>query len=216
MLGRVDRRSDRHGVADSPRPRAWACLPARRRSTRRSGRGGRRDARAGGVRVRRLRDSPGRHDARRGVAADAVRDARGRHADGACGDRVIGTYLHGASRMPTSAPRCSASDAAVAASKAEALPAAGARGSSSTAAISTTGLRSDVDRDATHALGTPARASRSFGLRRAGRFLVADLHGPHRVLSTSVRHGGQVEHVRLPAEPPELRGHGASSTGIAS
>lgn len=35
-----------------------------------------------------------------------------------------------------------------------------------------------------------------FGLRRAGRFLVVDLRGPHRVLSTSVRHGGQVDHVR--------------------
>lgn len=35
-----------------------------------------------------------------------------------------------------------------------------------------------------------------FCLRRAGRFLVADLRQPHRVLSTSVRHGGQVDHVR--------------------
>ena len=36
----------------------------------------------------------------------------------------------------------------------------------------------------------------SFDLRRSGRFLVADLKEPHRVLSTSVRHGGQVDHVR--------------------
>jgi len=35
-----------------------------------------------------------------------------------------------------------------------------------------------------------------FDLRRCGRFLVADLKEPHRVLSTSVRHGGQVEDVR--------------------
>lgn len=34
------------------------------------------------------------------------------------------------------------------------------------------------------------------GLRRAGRFLVADLRGPHRVLTTSVRHGGQVDHLQ--------------------
>jgi adenosylcobinamide amidohydrolase len=34
------------------------------------------------------------------------------------------------------------------------------------------------------------------GLRRGGRFLVADLHGPHRVLTTSVRHGGQIDHLR--------------------
>lgn len=33
-------------------------------------------------------------------------------------------------------------------------------------------------------------------LRRRGRFLIADLLGPHRVLSTSVCNGGQVEHVR--------------------
>jgi adenosylcobinamide amidohydrolase len=36
----------------------------------------------------------------------------------------------------------------------------------------------------------------TFDLRRAGRFLVADLKEPHRVLSTSVRHGGQVDYVR--------------------
>jgi len=36
----------------------------------------------------------------------------------------------------------------------------------------------------------------SFDLRRSGRFLVADLKEPHRVLSTSVRHGGQVDYVR--------------------
>lgn len=36
----------------------------------------------------------------------------------------------------------------------------------------------------------------SFDLRRAGRYLVADLKEPHQVLSTSVRHGGLVEHVR--------------------
>lgn len=34
-----------------------------------------------------------------------------------------------------------------------------------------------------------------FTLRRSGRFFVADLHESHRVLSTSVRHGGQVDHV---------------------
>jgi adenosylcobinamide amidohydrolase len=34
-----------------------------------------------------------------------------------------------------------------------------------------------------------------FCLRRAGRFLVVDLRQPHRVLSTSVRHGGQIDHL---------------------
>lgn len=33
-------------------------------------------------------------------------------------------------------------------------------------------------------------------LRRRGRFLVADLRVPHRVLSTSVCHGGQVDHLQ--------------------
>ena len=36
----------------------------------------------------------------------------------------------------------------------------------------------------------------TFTIRRSGRFLVADLAGPHRVLGTSVRNGGLVEHVR--------------------
>ena len=36
----------------------------------------------------------------------------------------------------------------------------------------------------------------SFELRRSGRFVVADLTEPHRVLSTSVRHGGQVDYLR--------------------
>jgi adenosylcobinamide amidohydrolase len=35
-----------------------------------------------------------------------------------------------------------------------------------------------------------------FSLRRSGRFLIADLREAHRVLSTSVRHGGQVDHLR--------------------
>jgi adenosylcobinamide amidohydrolase len=37
---------------------------------------------------------------------------------------------------------------------------------------------------------------KSFDLRRSGRFLIADLKLPHQVLSTSVRNGGQVDHVR--------------------
>ena len=36
-----------------------------------------------------------------------------------------------------------------------------------------------------------------FVLRRRGRFLVVELNGPHGVLSTSVRNGGQVDHVRF-------------------
>ena len=36
----------------------------------------------------------------------------------------------------------------------------------------------------------------AFDLRRSGRFLVADLKEPHHVVSTSVRHGGQVDYVR--------------------
>jgi adenosylcobinamide amidohydrolase len=36
----------------------------------------------------------------------------------------------------------------------------------------------------------------SFDLRRSGRFLVVDLKEPHQVISTSVRHGGQVDYLR--------------------
>jgi adenosylcobinamide amidohydrolase len=36
----------------------------------------------------------------------------------------------------------------------------------------------------------------AFKLRRSGRYVVVDLIEPHRVLSTSTRHGGLVEHVR--------------------
>jgi len=36
----------------------------------------------------------------------------------------------------------------------------------------------------------------SLEVRRSGRFVLADLHEPHAVLSTSVRNGGQVDHVR--------------------
>jgi adenosylcobinamide amidohydrolase len=36
----------------------------------------------------------------------------------------------------------------------------------------------------------------SFDLRRSGRFFVADLKAPHRILTTSVRQGGQVDGVR--------------------
>jgi adenosylcobinamide amidohydrolase len=39
-------------------------------------------------------------------------------------------------------------------------------------------------------------AQPSFQLRRAGRFVVAELLVPHHVLSTSVRNGGLVDHVR--------------------
>jgi adenosylcobinamide amidohydrolase len=41
-------------------------------------------------------------------------------------------------------------------------------------------------------LGTLPSAS----IRRSGRFLVVDLRSPHLVLSTSVRNGGQTEHLR--------------------
>jgi len=36
----------------------------------------------------------------------------------------------------------------------------------------------------------------SLDVRRSGRFVLADLHEPHAVLSTSVRNGGQTDHVR--------------------
>jgi adenosylcobinamide amidohydrolase len=41
----------------------------------------------------------------------------------------------------------------------------------------------------------PLRGDSLFELRRAGRFVVAELTGIHHVISTSVRHGGWAEHV---------------------
>jgi hypothetical protein len=38
-------------------------------------------------------------------------------------------------------------------------------------------------------------------MRRSGRFIVIDLQTPHRVLSTSVRNGGQSEHVAASGAP---------------
>lgn len=50
-------------------------------------------------------------------------------------------------------------------------------------------------------------------LRRAGRFLVVDLHVPHRVLSTSVKNGGQTEHLRhlINHQSCEGKGHAERS-----
>ena len=45
-------------------------------------------------------------------------------------------------------------------------------------------------------------------LRRSGRFFVADLHEPHRVLSTSARHGGQVDYVRYLVNHQSCEGAG--------
>ena len=56
----------------------------------------------------------------------------------------------------------------------------------------------------------------SAGIRRSGRFLVADLLVPHRVLSTSVRNGGQTEHLRhlVNHQSCEGSGHDARSQFI--
>jgi adenosylcobinamide amidohydrolase len=53
-------------------------------------------------------------------------------------------------------------------------------------------------------------------IRRHGRFLVADLHVAHRVLSTSVKNGGQADHVRWLAnhQSCEGAGHGAREQAL--
>jgi len=53
-------------------------------------------------------------------------------------------------------------------------------------------------------------------IRRAGRFLVVDLQTPHRVVSTSVRNGGQTEHLRhlINHQSCEGTGHEARSKAI--
>ena len=45
-------------------------------------------------------------------------------------------------------------------------------------------------------------------IRRAGRFIVAELDGPHRTLTTSARNGGQAEHVRLFVNHQSCEGSG--------
>ena len=53
------------------------------------------------------------------------------------------------------------------------------------------------------------RQTSSYRLRRSGRFVAADLLVPHRVLSTSVQHGGEVDYVRhlLNHQSCEASGH---------
>lgn len=53
-------------------------------------------------------------------------------------------------------------------------------------------------------------------VRRSGRFIVVDLQVPHRVLSTSVKNGGQTEHVRhlVNHQSCEGKGHDARSRRI--
>jgi adenosylcobinamide amidohydrolase len=48
-------------------------------------------------------------------------------------------------------------------------------------------------------------------MRRSGRFIVVDLQMPHRVLSTSVRNGGQSEHVRHLVNHQSCEGTGHES-----
>ena len=62
------------------------------------------------------------------------------------------------------------------------------------------------------ALATTPSAS----IRRAGRFLVVDLQEPHCTLSTSVRNGGQTEHLRhlVNHQSCEGSGHDARSAVI--
>ena len=48
-------------------------------------------------------------------------------------------------------------------------------------------------------------------VRRAGRFVVVDLDGPHRVLSTSARTGGESRRRAAARQPSELRGRRARS-----
>lgn len=56
----------------------------------------------------------------------------------------------------------------------------------------------------------------SGAIRRSGRFLVVDLQAPHRVLSTSIKNGGQTEHLRhlVNHQSCEGTGHEARSQAI--
>jgi adenosylcobinamide amidohydrolase len=50
------------------------------------------------------------------------------------------------------------------------------------------------------------RAGLHYALRRSGRFLVGELDGPHLVLSTSIRNGGQVRGIRYLANHQSCEG----------
>ena len=111
-------------------------------------------------------------------------------------ERVIGTYLHGAFEHPGVCEAVFGSQAAGSGSKGRSL-------STAWSAWFDQHQRhfEELDlclntREQRSAHGRRCLIARHVGLRRSGRFVVADLRGPHRVLTTSVRHGGQVDHLR--------------------
>ena len=189
--GPADRRSDRDRVRRSDPRRAWACFPSTTTLTREKQTRAVRATHARRRDVRRLRDPLGVTDARSPAApmtpfatledgtADGVRgDRRDRHLP-ARRARAPGGLRRGLRRCDAVASQtrpCTTSDSRT--------------GSSSTGAIWIDWGSTDYDRDRNTCSWECLRAEPFFDLRRAGRFLVAELKGAHHVLSTSVRHGG--------------------------
>ena len=114
--------------------------------------------------------------------------------DGFRGDRVIGTYLHGALESAEVCAEVFGVADAAARGQGRALPATRALVRATRAPSGPIGVRLTMTEIETHSWEC-LRDEPFFELRRAGRYLVAELKGPHHVISTSVRHGGWAEHV---------------------
>ena len=158
-----------------------------------------------------LRDPSRRDDAR--SSRGGTRRSRGwttASADGVCRAGVIGTYLHGALEHPEVCARSLRHRRAVGAVEGRAVSAAGARGSSSTRGISTTSVWTETARLKHLCIGNFFCSSRRSTFGDPAGFSSPISKEPHRVLSTSVRHGGQVDHLRHLLNHQSCEGHGAS------
>ena len=208
MLGRTIRDPDGMESA-AGEAEGLGLLPAVTRSrSREADAGGHRDH-ARRRPVRRLRDPSRRHDARSERRRRAVRAAgRWRRRRRPWRRESIGTYLHGAFEHPDVCAEVFGIDAPSATVEGRTSIGGWPRGSSSTARHLDqlgSGLDHSISAETRHMHWELLLQQPSFDLRRSGRFLVADLKEPHQVLSTSVRHGGQVDHRASPAESSELR-----------
>ena len=114
--------------------------------------------------------------------------------DGFCGDRVIGTYLHGALESADVCAEVFGVPMPAARRQGRALPATRALVRATRAPSGPIGVRLTMREIETHSWEC-LREEPRFELRRAGRYLVARAQGVHHVISTSARHGGWVDHV---------------------
>ena len=120
--------------------------------------------------------------------------------DGMCSRAVIGTYLHGALESAGVCAEIFGVELPEAAGEGCRLSAARPVARAARPAVGAPRFRLShylLHYDGTiHMNWERLLEQPTFDLRRSGRFLVADLKEPHHVLSTSVRNGGLIEHVR--------------------